>query len=45
MPDDEDAIARLADAMAEEFAASLPTDEPGWAEAAQRIAERVERES
>jgi len=34
---------QLAEAMAEEFATSLPTDDAGWLEAAQRIAERVER--
>lgn len=33
---------RLAEAMAEEFAVSLPTDEAGWLEAAERIAAQVE---
>jgi hypothetical protein len=36
---------QLAQAMAQEVATSLPTDDAGWLEAAQRIAERVERES
>ena len=31
----------LAEAMAEEFATSLPTDSAGWLEAAERIAEQV----
>jgi hypothetical protein len=35
---------QLAEAMAQEFAISLATDDAGWLEAARRIAERVERE-
>jgi hypothetical protein len=35
---------RLAEAMAEEFATSLPVDEAGWLEAAERIAASVEQE-
>lgn len=34
---------RLAEAMAEELATSLPTDDAGWLEAAERIAERLEQ--
>jgi hypothetical protein len=35
---------RLARAMAEEFATSLPTDKAGWIEAARNIVERIEGE-
>jgi hypothetical protein len=35
---------RLAEAMAAEFATSLPVDHAGWVEAAERIVERIEKE-
>jgi hypothetical protein len=37
-------VERLAEAMAAEFATSLPVDHAGWVEAAARIAEYVEGE-